>query len=92
MTPNQPSRRRLQGVVTSTKMQDTAVVRVDRRVADRKYGKYFNISKKFKVHDPGHAAHTGDLVEFEECRPMSRDKCWRLAVIVKAAPQADKLA
>lgn len=87
MTTQQTSRRRLQGVVVSTKMKDTAVVRVDRRVADSKYGKYFNLSKKFKVHDPGHAAHAGDLVEFEECRPMSRDKHWRLVEIVKAAVQ-----
>ena len=88
MTTQEPKRRRLQGVVTSTAMTDTAAVRVDRRVADAKYGKYFTVSKKFLVHDPGHAAHVGDLVEFEECRPLSRRKCWRLVAVIKPAVQA----
>mgnify|MGYP001568719559 CR=1 FL=1 len=77
--------RRLQGVVVSTAMTSTAVVRVDRRVAHEKYGKYFTTSKKFKVHDPAGAAHVGDTVEFEECRPLSRDKRWRYIATVKAS-------
>ncbi len=85
MSTQQPARRRLQGVVTSTAMKDTAVVRVDRRVADEKYGKYFTVSKKFMAHDPEHLAHVGDLVEFEECRPISRHKCWRVIAMIKAA-------
>ncbi len=85
MTNPSSSRRRLQGVVLSTKMKDTAVVRVDRRVADAKYGKYFTVSKKFKAHDPEHIAHVGDTVEFEECRPISRDKCWRVIGMTKTA-------
>ncbi len=68
--------RRLQGVVVSTKMAKTAVVRVDRRVAHPKYGKYFTWSKKFKVHNPDGAAKVGDTIEFAECRPLSRDKRW----------------
>lgn len=81
----QPAPRRLQGVVTSVAMKDTAVVRVDRRVADQKYGKYFTVSKKFMVHDPGHVAKMGDMVEFEECRPISRNKHWRFIEVVKVA-------
>ena len=81
-------RRRLQGVVVSTAMKDTAVVRVDRRVADAKYGKYFTLAKKFEVHDPEHTAHVGDTVEFEECRPISRDKCWRVVAMIKSTAKA----
>ncbi|MCC6563477.1 30S ribosomal protein S17 [Candidatus Uhrbacteria bacterium] len=77
--------RRLQGVVVSTKMQKTAVVKVDRRVAHAKYGKYFTISKKFKIHDPEGAAKLGDTVEFAECRPISRDKRWVYVSTVIAA-------
>jgi small subunit ribosomal protein S17 len=85
-TSSQPSlRRRLQGIVVPSAMKDTAVVRVDRRVADKKYGKYFTISKKFKVHDPQNTAKAGDVVEFEECRPLSRDKRWRLIATVTSA-------
>lgn len=77
--------RRLQGVVVSTKMQKTAVVRVDRRVAHAKYGKYFTVSKKFKIHDPEGAAKLGATVEFSECRPISRDKRWIYASTITAA-------
>jgi small subunit ribosomal protein S17 len=77
--------RRLQGTVVSTAMSKTAVVRVDRRVAHEKYGKYFTISKKFKIHDEIGAAHMGDIVEIEECRPVSRDKNWRYLSTIKAA-------
>ncbi|MBP7134577.1 30S ribosomal protein S17 [Patescibacteria group bacterium] len=82
-TPSTPNHRLLEGVVVSTKMQATAVVRVDRRVAHEKYGKYFTISKKFKVHNPDGKAKLGDIIEFEECRPLSRDKRWRYVATVK---------
>ncbi len=85
MNTEQAKRRCLTGVVTSTAMKDTAVVRVDRRVADQKYGKYFTVSKKFMTHDPEHVAHVGDLVEFEECRPLSRHKNWRLIAVITPA-------
>lgn len=77
--------RRLQGTVTSTAMKSTAVVRVDRQVAHEKYGKYFVISKKFKIHDPKAETRVGDVVTFEECRPISRDKRWRFIATVKKA-------
>lgn len=80
-----PSSRRLQGVVVSTSMQKTAVVKIDRRVAHAKYGKYFTISKKFKVHNPTGAAQVGDTIEFAECRPISRDKCWTYVSTITAA-------
>lgn len=81
----QPAPRRLTGTVTSTAMLKTAVVRVDRRVAHEKYGKYFTLSKKFKVHDPEAKAKVGDTVTFEECRPLSKDKCWRYIETVKVS-------
>lgn len=82
-TSHNPQPRRLQGTVVSTAMAKTIVVRVDRRVAHKKYGKYFTISKKFKAHDETGAAHMGDTVEIEECRPMSRDKNWRYLKTIK---------
>ena len=77
--------RRLQGVVVSTAMQKTAVVRVDRRLSHPKYGKYFTRSTKFKVHDPEAKAKVGDTVEFAECRPLSHDKRWIYVSTVSAA-------
>ena len=85
-TPEATTQHRLlEGVVTSAKMQATVVVRVDRRVAHEKYGKYFTISKKIKVHNPDGKAKLGDTIEFEECRPLSRDKRWRYVATVKTA-------
>ena len=90
MTPSSPSttfrpRRLLQGVVVSTAMKSTSVVRVDRQVAHPKYGKYFTVSRKFKIHDPESKSSVGDVVEFEECRPISKDKRWRYQGTVKKA-------
>jgi len=84
MNPNlQKPRRRLKGVVTSTAMKHTAAVRIERRIPHPKYGKYFPVSRKFLIDDPQSAAQVGDLVEFEECRPLSRHKCWRLVRVLK---------
>ncbi|MBI4280696.1 30S ribosomal protein S17 [Candidatus Uhrbacteria bacterium] len=74
----QTQRRQLQGVVVSDKMQKTVVVRVDRRKRHPKYHKYFVVSKRFLVHDEAGVARKGDTVEFEECRPISRHKRWRI--------------
>lgn len=82
-TPPSTSHRRLQGIVVSNKMQSTTVVRVDRRIAHPKYGKYFTVSKRFKIHSPGVTLDLGDIVQFEECRPISRDKRWRYTATLK---------
>ncbi len=73
-----PKRRRLEGVVTKTAMTKTIVVRVDRMKLHPKYRKRFIVSKKFHVHAESGAPHVGDAVVFEEMRPMSRLKRWRV--------------
>jgi small subunit ribosomal protein S17 len=64
----------LTGVVVSDKMKDTAVVLVNRFVKHPKYGKFMQISKRFKAHDAGNAHKVGDKVEIKETRPISKDK------------------
>ncbi|MFA5935514.1 MAG: 30S ribosomal protein S17 [Patescibacteria group bacterium] len=78
-------RRRLQGTVVSTSMAKTIVVKIDRRIAHAKYGKFFTISKKFKTHDEHGKGKIGDVVVIEETRPISKDKRWRYIETVKAA-------
>ncbi len=78
-------RRRLRGVVVSAKMTKTVVIRIDRRVAHEKYGKFYTVSTKLKVHDEKGLAKPGDLIEVEETRPISKDKRWRYISTVKAA-------
>lgn len=84
-TTSTTQRRRLEGVVVSTKMTKTVVVRVDRRVAHAKYGKYFTLSNRFKVHDERGQAKLGDVIIFEETRQLSKDKNWRYIKTVKTA-------
>ncbi len=83
MTTKQNNRRELVGIVVSDKMQKTIVVNVDSVKTHAKYGKQYVMSTRFKVHDEKNEYKVGDKVAFEECRPYSRDKRWR--VIGKAA-------
>lgn len=68
----------LRGVVTSDKMQDTAVVAVLRYVKHPKYKKYMKITKKYHVHNPGNKAKEGDQVTIRSCRPMSKTKSFEI--------------
>ena len=61
----------LRGVVTSDKMQDTAVVSVQRYVKHPKY-------KKYHVHNPGNRAKEGDMVTIRSCRPLSKTKSFEI--------------
>jgi len=78
MTTQKNKKRELEGLVVSDKMQKTIVVRVDRVKTHPKYGKQFVVSKRYKVHDEKGEYKTGDKVVFVECRPLSRDKRWRV--------------
>jgi small subunit ribosomal protein S17 len=79
-------RRRLRGVVVSDKTAKTLTVEVSRQVRHPKYGKRVRKDRKLHVHDETGAAHIGDRVEIEECRPMSRTKHWRLLRVVEVNP------
>jgi len=76
-------KRQFKGVVVSDKMDKTIVVRVDRIKMHPLYKKRYKVSRKYKVHDEKNQARIGDKVIFEECRPLSRDKRWRLKGFVK---------
>lgn len=76
-------KRRFKGIVVSDKMDKTVVVKIDRIKVHPVYKKRYKVSKKYKVHDQKNEAKVGDQVIFEECRPLSRDKRWRLIEIKK---------
>ena len=76
--PAASTRRRFQGVVVSTAQQKTIVVRIDRYKNHPIYQKRYTVSKKFHVHDEKEQFKVGDVVEFEECRPISKNKKWRV--------------
>lgn len=66
----------LKGVVVSDKMDKTIVVSVTSLKRHPKYLKIYKTHKKYKVHDPKEQYGIGDKVEFAQCRPISKDKCW----------------
>jgi small subunit ribosomal protein S17 len=70
--------RLLKGVVVGDKMDKTIVVKVTRAKMHLKYKKQYKVSKKYKVHDEKKEYKIGDEVEFVECRPISKDKRWRV--------------
>jgi len=71
------------GLVTSTGMNKTITVKVERRLPHPRYKKYFTLSRKFLAHDPENTCNMGDRVRIVECRPYSRRKTWRLLEIVE---------
>ncbi|HIJ62921.1 MAG TPA: 30S ribosomal protein S17 [Rhodospirillaceae bacterium] len=71
-------KRILQGVVVSDAMEKTVVVRVERRVMHPVYKKFIRRSKKYSAHDETNSCKVGDLVRIQECRPLSKTKCWTI--------------
>ena len=79
------AKRSFVGLVTSEKMDKTIVVTIETKKMDRLYKKYVTRTKKYMAHDENNDAHVGDTVRIVECRPLSKNKCWRLAEIVERA-------
>ncbi|MDR3173965.1 MAG: 30S ribosomal protein S17 [Treponema sp.] len=73
------------GVVKSDKMEKTIVVAVETTALHPLYKKYVRRIKKLKAHDETNDAKTGDRVRVVECRPISKEKCWKLAEIIERA-------
>jgi small subunit ribosomal protein S17 len=79
------ARKEVSGVVTSSKMDKTIVVSVERKIKHPKYGKYFKKTKKFTAHDENNECALNDVVKIMETRPMSKNKRWRLINIIEKA-------
>ena len=70
------------GIVVSTKMQKTIVVKVESRFPHPIYSKTIVKTKKYLVHDETEECNIGDLVMVQECRPLSKRKRWKLGNII----------
>ena len=79
------SKRTLIGRVVSDKMDKTVTVLVERRVKHPMYDKIIVRSKKYHAHNEDNQAKTGDLVEIQESRPMSKTKSWAVAKLLEKA-------
>jgi small subunit ribosomal protein S17 len=71
-------RRVLSGKVVSDKGDKTIIVTVDRRFMHAKYKKFITKSKKYAAHDELNQCKVGDEVRIQECRPISKRKCWEV--------------
>jgi len=79
------SKKEFVGIVQSDKMDKTIVVAVQTTTQHRMYKKYVVRNKKIKAHDENNDAKIGDRVRVVECRPISKEKCWRLDAILEKA-------
>jgi small subunit ribosomal protein S17 len=77
--------RTLVGRVVSDKMNKTVTVLIERRVKHPVIGKIMTKSKKYHAHIEGLEAGEGDLVQIEECAPISKTKAWRVTSVVEKA-------
>lgn len=82
-------RRALEGTVTSSAMEKTITVEVERTYKHKKYGKFVRKAKKYHAHDETSQANTGDRVEIMACRPYSKTKRWRLVRILEKSRLVD---
>ena len=74
-----------EGIVDSTTMEKTIVVKVVDRVRHPLYGKTMQRTKRLYVHDETNDAKLGDRVRVQETRPLSKLKRWRLVEILERA-------
>ena len=85
MTENRAFRRTRIGQVVSDKMDKTIVVAIEDSVQHKLYKKIVKRTYKLKAHDENNECGIGDTVKVMECRPLSKDKRWRLVEIIKKA-------
>ena len=86
MSENQRAFRKTRiGQVVSDKMDKTIVVAIEDSVQHKLYKKIVKRTYKLKAHDENNECGVGDTVKVMECRPLSKDKRWRLVEIIKKA-------
>lgn len=81
------SRRTVIGRVVSDKMDKTVSVAIERLIKHPVYGKYIRRTSKLMAHDETNECKTGDRVTISECRPIAKNKAWRVVEVVERAPE-----
>ncbi|MBF9001745.1 MULTISPECIES: 30S ribosomal protein S17 [Vibrio] len=74
-----------QGRVISNKMDKSIVVAIERFVKHPIYGKFVKRTTKLHAHDENNECGQGDVVEIQECRPLSKTKSWTLVKVLEKA-------
>ena len=73
------------GIVASSKMNKSIVVKIERKVKHNLYGKFVKQTSRFVAHDEKNTCNEGDTVRIMEIRPLSKSKNWRLVEIIERA-------
>ncbi|MBI4101436.1 MAG: 30S ribosomal protein S17 [Candidatus Nealsonbacteria bacterium] len=79
------AKRQLQGKIVSNKMQKTVVVEVESMKEHPKYKRRYKVWKKYKAHTQDGQYQVGDAVVIEECRPISKEKKWKVIKVLRSA-------
>jgi len=79
-------KRQLTGIIISNKMRKTAVVKVEQIKEHPRYKRRYRFHKKYKAHDEEGKCNIGDEVIIEECRPISKEKKWK---VIKRIEKSD---
>jgi len=85
MSDTKIARKTKVGSVVSNNMDKSVVVQVDRRIRHKLYGKNISRRVKYMADDPNNICNIGDVVLIEECRPLSKNKRWRVRSVVEQA-------
>ncbi|MQY52509.1 30S ribosomal protein S17 [Rhodocyclus tenuis] len=85
MSETTPIKRTLVGRVVSDKMDKTVTVLIERRVQHPMYDKIIVRASKYHAHNENNEAKTGDLVQIEETRPLSKTKAWKVSRLLEKA-------
>ena len=75
-------RRRFEGTVARVSGQKSISVLVVSSALHPKFRKHYKKTRKYMVHDEKGVAGLGDVVQFEECRPLSKMKRWTLVKVL----------
>ena len=75
----------MEGIVISSKMDKTIVVKVERLVKHPVFHKYVKRHVKYKAHDEANVCQVGDRVMIAESRPLSKEKRWRMVQMIEKA-------
>ena len=87
MTETTAKLRTITGKVVSNKMNKSATVLVERMVKHPVYGKYVKRSTKIMIHDEQNVCQEGDVVAITSCRPISKNKAFKLVSVLETAAQ-----
>lgn len=82
-------KKRRVGVVLSDRMHKTVVVSMERTVMHPRYKRYAKRRTRVKAHDERNECQVGDRVVIVECRPLSREKRWRVTRVLERGTQTE---